>query len=127
MTARTATCACGQLQVACSGEPLRVAVCHCLDCQKRTGSPFGAAAFFARKDIAATGTWKTFQRSSASGATVSFHFCSDCGSTVFWERERSPDLVGVAVGSFADPAFPAPSLSVFDERRHAWVPPLVGG
>jgi hypothetical protein len=126
MTARTATCACGQLRVACTGEPALVAVCHCLDCQKRTGVPFGAAAFFARKDVAATGALKIFRRGSASGSVVSFHFCPDCGSTVFWETERRPDTVGVAVGSFADPAFPAPSLSVFDERRHAWVPPLGG-
>jgi hypothetical protein len=124
MTVRTATCACGQLRVACSGEPLRVAVCHCLDCQKRTGGPFGAGAFFARKDVAADGASKTFRRGSASGATVSFHFCPDCGSTVFWETERRPDMFGVGIGSFADPAFPAPSLSVFDERRHAWVPLL---
>lgn len=124
MTARTATCACGKLRVACTGEPALVAVCHCLDCQKRTGGPFGAAAFFAPKDVAVAGASKIFRRGSASGSAVSFHFCPDCGSTVFWETERRPDLVGVAVGSFADPAFPAPSRSVFDERRHAWVPPL---
>jgi hypothetical protein len=46
---------------------------------------------------------------------------------VYWEPERKPELIGVAVGAFADPAFPAPSQSVFDERRHAWVPPLSGG
>jgi hypothetical protein len=55
---------------------------------------------------------------------VNFHFCPLCGSTVFWGPERKPDAVGVAVGSFADPAFPSPSQSVYDERRHAWVPPL---
>ena len=44
MTTRTATCRCGQLRAECQGEPVRVSVCHCLDCQKRTGSVFAAQA-----------------------------------------------------------------------------------
>jgi hypothetical protein len=35
-----------------------------------------------------------------------------------------PDLIGVAAGAFADPAFPAPSQSVWQERRHPWVTDL---
>ncbi|MGR3757040.1 MAG: GFA family protein [Tranquillimonas sp.] len=30
---RTATCRCGQLTATCRGEPVRIAVCHCLECQ----------------------------------------------------------------------------------------------
>jgi len=29
--------------------------------------------------------------------------------------------VGVAVGAFADPSFPAPRVSVYDSRRYSWV------
>ena len=43
---RTATCQCGQLAVACEGDPVRISVCHCLDCQKRSGSSFAAQARF---------------------------------------------------------------------------------
>jgi hypothetical protein len=123
MVTRTATCACGQLRVACVGDPLKISLCHCLDCQKRTGSTYGVAAFFFRKDIEAKGAFRTFRRGSDSGFAVSFHFCPDCGSTVFWEPARRPDSIAVAVGSFADPTFPAPSQTVYKERRHAWVPP----
>jgi hypothetical protein len=77
---------------------------------------------FSRKDIEASGAFRTYSRNSDRGFTVNFHFCPDCGSTVFWEPERRPDVIAVAVGSFADPNFPAPSQSVYDERRHAWVP-----
>lgn len=125
MTTRTAACACGKLSVTCTGDPVRISVCHCLDCQRRTGSTYGIGAFFARKDIEANGDFRSFRRASDSGSAVNFHFCPDCGSTVFWEPERRPDVVAVAVGSFADPNFPAPSQSAFNERRHPWVPPLV--
>jgi hypothetical protein len=40
---------------------------------------------------------------------------------VYWEPERKPDAVAVAVGSFADPSFPAPTQAVWNERRHPWV------
>jgi hypothetical protein len=124
MSTRTGTCACGQLRVTCTGDPAKISLCHCLDCQKRTGSTYGIAAFFARNDVAADGTFRTYRRAADSGFAVKFHFCPDCGSTVFWEPERRPDTIAVAVGSFADPAFPAPSQSVYNERRHAWLPPL---
>ena len=122
MTERVATCACGQLRIACRGGPLKVSLCHCLDCQKRTGSTYGIAAFFPRERVRAEGRASRYERSSDSGHAVAFHFCPDCGSTVFWEPERKPEAIAVAVGSFADPSFPAPTQSVWNERRHPWVP-----
>jgi tetratricopeptide (TPR) repeat protein len=50
-----------------------------------------------------------------------FHFCPDCGSTVFYTTSDAPDLIAVAVGAFADPSFPPPTVSVYDSRRHPWV------
>lgn len=50
-----------------------------------------------------------------------FHFCPDCGSTVFNTNRSEPDVVVVAVGAFADPSFPAPTESAYDSRRHPWV------
>ena len=125
MTDRTATCACGQLRVVCRDAPQLVALCHCLDCQRRTGSTYGVAAFFVRDAVDAVGRTATFRRSSDSGHAIVFHFCPDCGSTVFWEPARKPDAVAVAVGCFGDPSFPAPTRAVWDERRHPWVTPLV--
>src|SRR5215467_3729569 len=87
----------------------------------RTGTTYGIAAFFPRKAIKADGLFRTYRRDSDSGFAVNFHFCPRCGSTVFWEPERNPDAIAVAVGSFADPTFPAPSQSVYNERRHRWV------
>ncbi|NOJ47815.1 hypothetical protein HCN50_16425 [Bradyrhizobium sp. WSM 1744] len=48
-------------------------------------------------------------------------FCSTCGSTVYWESESFPGRVIVAIGNFADPSFPAPTVSVWEESRHPWV------
>ena len=118
---RKATCCCGQLVVACQGEPVIVAVCHCPSCQRRTGSTYGVAAFFSRADVQSQGRTRHYTRPSDSGSEVTFHFCPDCGSSVLWEPGRRPDLIAVAVGAFADPTFPAPSQQVFEQYRHHWV------
>ena len=122
MTTRRAACSCGQLHLTCEGEPVRVAMCHCLECQRRTGNVFGNAARFDRQQITSiSGNSTQFKRSSDSGNSVTFQFCPVCGSTVYWELEGFPALIAVAVGSFADPAFPAPKHSVWERRRHHWV------
>lgn len=118
---RTATCACGQLSVRCEGEPASVSLCHCPACQKRTGSSYGVAAFFPRTEVQVSGDFRTFTRPSDSGHEVAFHFCPECGSTVFWEPRRKAEMIAVAVGAFADPSFPAPSKAVYEESRHPWV------
>nr|WP_163269830.1 GFA family protein [Chelativorans alearense] len=124
--ARIATCTCGNLRVACAGEPEKVSLCHCLACQRRTGSTYGIAAFFRKEDVHVEGSSRRYARPSDSGFPVTFHFCPSCGSTVFWEPQRKPELLAVAVGAFADPAFPAPVQAVYAEHRHPWVEDPIG-
>src|SRR6516165_5405660 len=92
-----------------SRRPVRVAMCHCLECQRRTGSTFGVQAFYPRAQVRlAKGVVKRYARRADSGRTVTFHFCPDCGGTVFWEPEQRPELIAVAVGMFGDPDFGQP-------------------
>ena len=122
---RRAACTCGQLSASCPDKPESVSLCHCTACQRRTGSTYGIAAFFARGDVAISGTSRVFVRPSDSGYRVKFYFCPECGSTVFWELERKPDVLAIAVGAFADPDFPAPAKAVYPAQRHRWLPELL--
>jgi hypothetical protein len=81
MPTRLATSVCGQLTASCSGDPAQVSLCHCLACQRRTGSTYGIAAFFLRENVVVAGEAKAYSRSSDSGYPVSFYFCPHCGST----------------------------------------------
>jgi hypothetical protein len=119
---RRAACSCGQLAVTTRREPQRVSVCHCLACQRRTGSVFGAQVRFARDDVAIEGTATEFVRNGDSGETTArFHFCPACGATMYYAFDQRPDVIAIPVGAFADPRFPAPSISVYEARKHAWV------
>ena len=121
MGSRTAACVCGQLSIEVRGEPRGVGVCHCLACQRRTGSVFAALASFAAP-YQVTGEASEYVRVGDAGAAFRFRFCPVCGSTVFHTEEGYGDRsVSVAVGAFADPTFPRPQVSVYDKRRHGWV------
>ena len=121
-TQREAACACGQLRIVCRGEPVRISICHCLACQKRTGSVFGMQARFLKENVTQlSGASTRFTRPGDSGGMVSFHFCPHCGSTVYWELSGVPGVYAVAVGAFGDPQFPPPRVSVYGTRRHDWV------
>ena len=120
MSNRRASCRCGQLSVTCEGDPVRISICHCLACQQRTGSVFAVQARYPRSQTHFEGRATKYVRAGDSGNRATFSFCPDCGATVYWEPETMPDFVSVAVGAFADPSFPPPTIAVYENRRHAW-------
>ena len=135
---RVASCNCGQLRVTCKGpDPDRVVMCNCFLCQKQTGSPFSVQARFPNEQVKIEGksTAWTFDGaaplpyrtcSSSNGITnsppdvVESHFCPVCGSTVYYFRKSDAARTGVRVGAFADPTFPPPMGSGFEEYAHPW-------
>jgi hypothetical protein len=119
MATRRASCLCGQLTVEVEGDPVRVSICHCLGCQRRTGSAFGVQARWPREQVRIDGdaTEYVFAFPTIARSTH-FFFCPRCGATVYW---AGPEHITVPVGAFADPNFPAPRVSVWEERMHPWV------
>jgi hypothetical protein len=121
MDERRAECSCGRLSATARGEPLRISVCHCLACQRRTGSAFGVQARFPRDAVRTEGESRTYARTGDSGGTATFHFCPTCGASVYYELDGIPDALVIPVGAFADPTFPPPRVSVYEERQHGWL------
>ena len=118
---RMAHCSCGSLRAEATGEPAFVAACHCIACQRHTGAPFGVTICFSKDQVRTEGPNRSYERSSDSGRKVEFHFCPDCGSTVFWYAEYDSSLIGIAFGAFADPSMPGPTLSTWEMTSHPWV------
>ncbi|MFC4256550.1 aldehyde-activating protein [Altererythrobacter xixiisoli] len=118
---RTATCRCGALRAICNGEPVRISVCHCLDCQRRSGSAFSAQARFPADCVELIGEAQIYRHQGDSGAHASFHFCALCAGTIAYANATMPGLIAIPLGAFADPHFPPPQFSVYEERKHGWV------
>lgn len=121
MSRRVASCSCGKLTARVEGDPVRISVCHCLACQRRTGSVFGTQARFPEQAVSIEGPSTEYCRVGDAGGTVRFHFCPACGATVFYRLDAIPGVIAIPVGAFADPGFPAPRVSVYSGRRHGWV------
>jgi hypothetical protein len=121
MATRDAVCSCGQLQLTVEGDPIRVRMCHCLACQRRTGSAFGVQARFAADQVRIAGRYTDYVRISDEGEERTFHFCPECGATVFYTVTALPDVIAVPIGAFAEPSFPPPTASIYESRQHPWV------
>jgi hypothetical protein len=122
MTVHSASCRCGQLLAAVTGKPVRVSVCHCLNCKKRSGSAFAVQARWPEAQVTIEGRSKSWAVVADSGNRATFHFCPECGSDVHYEINGKFDgLIAIPLGAFDDPYFLSPAFSVWEERKHDWV------
>ncbi len=118
---KTAACTCGALTVSVTAPPVSIHACACLECQRRSGSVFSCTAFYARADATVRGAFKSHRRVAESGRFNESNFCPECGCTVFSRLEAWPDVIGVTIGCFADPAFEQPGTLYWSSRRHGWL------
>ena len=116
-----AKCHCKQLCVTAIDEPEHVYVCHCEECQRRTGSVLHYGAFWLKENVEYKGEFNTYERGTAAGTKIRFNFCPKCGSNVFWESDRRANSYGIAAGCFTDTSFPKPTFSVWEQSKHSWL------
>ncbi len=116
-----AACACGALTATAEGPPVRISMCHCLECQRRSGSAFGCQARWPADKVSVRGASTTWSRTGDSGGVITNRFCSTCGSTIAYAIDRVPGFIVIPLGAFADPTIGAPSFSVYEARKHPWV------
>jgi hypothetical protein len=116
-----ASCQCGQLAVEVPGATVAVVACHCIACQKRSGSPFGQAAYYPHQQVTIIGESRSFVRPTDAGGTFEQFFCPHCGTTVTMRGTKNPDVTGIPIGLFDDPHMMRPVRSVWEEHRHDWI------
>lgn len=82
---------------------------------------FGVQARFDAGQVTVSGVASEYVRKGDAGSHGRFRFCANCGAIVVYTVDEMPGVVIVPVGAFAEPGFPAPAVSVYEERMHAWV------
>ncbi len=103
-------CLCGKVSMFATSKPLRVGICHCLDCRKHHGAVFYAAAIFAADAVTVTGDTHSFQGR---------HFCPTCGSSIF---AQSGEEIELHLGALDAPSQFTPTYESWVLRREAWLP-----
>ena len=115
-----AVCQCGQLSLKASADPDIVVACNCIQCQRRTGSPFGVGAYFRKAVVTMDGDYRTWQRDAPKGRILTNRFCPECGTNVSWTLDLRPDHMGVSVGCLETP-LGEPERVVWLCEKHDWV------
>ena len=121
MTTHNASCRCGQLKAEVTGAPVRASVCHCLDCQKRSGSAFAAQVRFPTENVTIAGSSTEYAHAGGGGNIARFHFCPNCGDSLYFTNDAMPGTIAIPLGTFADPYAFTPQFSVWETRKHDWV------
>ncbi|HSI41307.1 MAG TPA: GFA family protein [Xanthobacteraceae bacterium] len=123
-------CACGAVRFRTVGRPLRVGLCHCLDCRKAHAAPFATFVVFAAEAVSfadadgrpqavgGDGCWD-------NGRGYRRYFCRTCGT-----RICSPDPVTSEIelhlGLFDEPNLWTPTYELWVRRREHWLGTLEG-
>ena len=114
-------CSCGSVKLTINGDPLRISICHCFECQKRTGSTYAMQARFKKEKVSITGHTNCYLRTGDEGTQITFNFCPNCANVIYYVLDSQPEVYAVPVGLLCDPGFPKPNYSVYEERMHHWI------
>lgn len=98
-------CLCGATRYRAKGKPVLLVICHCHFCQRATGSGHLIEPIWRKADVSVEGRdlRKFTAVSRGSGKLVTLSFCETCGTKLFQEMERFPELVGIYGGTLDDP------------------------
>jgi hypothetical protein len=102
------------------GDPMVVAHCHCVDCQRLSGAGHTTGAMFPADKILVRGDVSEFRLESEAGSVVTRTFCPKCGSPLFGRNTRMAGFMTVTAGTLDDPNSLEPQVVVFARTRRDW-------
>jgi hypothetical protein len=115
-------CACGQVRYALSSGPMFVNCCHCLDCQRQTGSAFVINAIIETDRIVLTkGAPKPVRVPTDSGRPHDVYRCEACQTALWSDYGGRPQMRFVRVGTLDTPAALPPDAHIFTRSKQPWV------
>ena len=112
-------CQCGRVRYRIDGGPTRLVVCHCLMCQKQSGSAFGMSLMISRRAFRLTaGDLKTFDVTCDSGRIKTCAFCPECGSRIY---NQTAGRMSLKAGTLDDTSKLEPVAHYWTKRKQPWV------
>jgi hypothetical protein len=114
-------CSCGTVRYRLASEPLVTHCCHCLNCQRQTGSAFVINLLIeaARFELL-EGELHVVDVPRDDGSTQRIHRCPRCQTAIFSEYGR-PEVRFVRAGTLDDPSTVAPDVHIFTKSKLPWV------
>ncbi|MBL1278403.1 MAG: GFA family protein [Ectothiorhodospiraceae bacterium] len=113
-------CLCGNVTYEVQGKPVIVAHCHCVDCQRLSGSGHLPGAMFQESQFTLTGEVGEYALTSDNGTVVTRGFCRMCGSPIFGKNTGMPGFVTITLGTLQDSSHLKPEVAIFSRNRKSW-------
>lgn len=111
---------CGAVKVAVDGPALRMAQCHCRDCQRASGSGHMSILFIPEEYVSISGETTAYATTTDSGNTYTRNFCPHCGSRMFGDNTLRPGVVAIPVGIFENRNWFKANAVVYCRNRDDW-------
>ena len=114
-------CSCGAVRYRLTSEPMFVHCCHCLNCQRQTGSAFVINLLIEadRVEVAA-GAPQAVDAPRDDGSTQRIWRCAECQVAVYSEYTR-PEVRFVRGGTLDEPSRVSPDVHIFTRSKLPWV------
>ena len=110
-------CQCGARTYSLSGPPLFTHICHCLDCQRTTGTAFGMTVMFLTGELAVSGPLEQKQLSPRSTAQV----CPACNQAIYISSTEFPVSSRLNVKTMDDSRVLVIGAHIWAKRKHDWL------
>jgi len=121
-------CHCGAIIYEAEVEPGTIGICHCLDCQRLTGSVFRANILAPAKSFhILKGKPRQYIKTADSGAKRVHAFCEMCGSPIYACAIENPQTYSLRIGALDQrEELGRPARQIWTKRRLPWIPTLAG-
>jgi len=118
---REGGCACGAVRYRLASDPLFVHCCHCLNCQRQTGSAFVVNLLIEadRVELLA-GDPQPVDVPRDDGSSQRIFRCPVCEVAIFSEYGR-PEVRFVRGGTLDEPSSVSPDVHIYTRSKLGWV------
>lgn len=122
MTKIKGSCLCGNVEYSSTAEPTAQVVCHCLDCQKQTGTAYSIVVGLPEAELTLSGSsHATVVTFGDTGVQTIRHFCNNCGSPIYSQPQALPGVAFLKAGTLDDTSWLKPTVNVYCETAQSWV------
>ena len=110
-------CLCGAIRYRATGAAIHQVICHCETCRRAIGAASAAWITFRLSEFAFLSGEPTRFRSSASVVRT---FCNQCGTSLTYQSDSSPDEIDITAATLEDPHLFVPTGEVWTTHRLSW-------
>ncbi|MFZ5439567.1 MAG: GFA family protein [Myxococcota bacterium] len=121
MTPLTGGCSCGAVRYELTSAPMFVHCCHCLLCQRQTGSAFVINGLIETSRIRCSSTLSAISMPTESGRPHDIYRCPSCLVAVWSDYGRRPALRFVRLATLDAPHTFAPDVHIYTRSKVPWV------